>query len=48
MTYQDNFTIPQEIMEQIIEHGWEYIPEMIREMINSAMQVERDNYLGVK
>ena len=46
MTYQDDFTLPAEIVEQIAKHGLDYMPEMIRMMINMAMQIERQNYLG--
>jgi len=46
MTYQDDFTLPAEIMEQIAEHGLDYMPELMRILINSAMQIERQKYLG--
>jgi len=46
MTCQDHCTLPNEIMEQIISQGMEYIPEMIRILINLAMQMERQAYLG--
>jgi transposase-like protein len=46
MTYQNNFTLQPEIMEQIAGQGLEYLPELIRIVINSAMQVERQKYLG--
>jgi transposase-like protein len=45
MTYQNDFTLPTEIVEQIAEHGLEYLPELIRTMVNAAMQVERQRYL---
>jgi len=45
MTYQNDFTLPSEIVEQIAEHGLEYLPELIRTMVNAAMQVERQRYL---
>ena len=47
MTYQEHFTLPTELMEQVAEQGLEYIPELIRIVINSAMQVERQKHLGV-
>jgi len=46
MTYQNNFTLHPEIMEQIAGQGLEYLPELIRIVLNSAMQVERQKYLG--
>ena len=29
MTYTDDFTLPTEIVEQIAEQGFEYLPELI-------------------
>jgi transposase-like protein len=45
MTYQNDFTLPEEIMEQIAANGMDYLPELIRTMINTAMQIERQRYL---
>ena len=30
MTYQDDFTLPTEYLEQLSEQGTEYLPELIR------------------
>ena len=46
MTYQDDFTLPNEILEQIAAEGFEYLPELIRILVNTAMQYERQKYLG--
>ena len=46
MTYQNDFTLPAAFLEQIAEQGWEYLPELIRTMIDAAMQVERQKYLN--
>ena len=46
MTYQNNCTLPEEILEQIASDGMEAIPELIRILINEAMQLERDRHLG--
>jgi transposase-like protein len=46
MTYQDNFTLPAEIMEQIAQQGVEYLPELIQTLVNTAMQIERQKYMG--
>jgi len=45
MAYQNDFTLPEEIMEQITANGMDYLPELIRTMINTAMQIERQKYL---
>ena len=41
MTHQTNYTFSKEIMEQ----GLEAIPEMMRIIINKAMQEERAQYI---
>ena len=45
MTYQNDFTVPAELMEQIQEQGLDGLPELIRIMINAAMQAERAEHL---
>ena len=47
MTYGDNFTVPNEYLEQLAEQGMEYMPELIRVLLNVAMQAERQKHLGV-
>jgi transposase-like protein len=46
MTYQDNFTLQPEFMEQIFGQGLECLPELIRTIVNAAMKVERQRHLG--
>lgn len=48
MTYKDDFTLPEEILDQIASSGLDYLPELIRIIINTAMQVERQKYLGAE
>lgn len=48
MTYNNDFTLPSEYLELISEQGMEYLPELLRIMINAAMQREREKYLGVE
>jgi len=47
MTYQDHFTLPIELLEQVAEQGLDFLPELIRIVINTAMQIERQRHLGV-
>jgi transposase-like protein len=47
MTHQDDCTLPAELLEQVAEQGLDYLPELIRIVINTAMQAERQKYLGV-
>ena len=46
MTYQGDFTLPTELLEQIAAHGFDKLPELIRVVVNTAMQAERQQYLG--
>jgi hypothetical protein len=46
MTYPSDFTLPVEIVEQVSEHGFDILPELMRIVFNSAMQAEREKYLG--
>ena len=41
MTYQSDFTLPSELLEQIASQGFDFMPELIRIVINAAMQAER-------
>ena len=45
MTYRQDFTLPAELMEQVAEQGLEILPELIRIVVNAAMQAERSEYL---
>lgn len=45
MTYHSDFTLPAELLEQIAAEGFEALPELIRIVINAAMQAERQQYL---
>lgn len=46
MTYQNDCTLPTELLEQIAEQGLAVLPELIATVVNSAMQLERQRYLG--
>jgi transposase-like protein len=45
MTYREEFTLPAEILEQVAEQGLDVLPELIRIVINAAMQAERSEHL---
>lgn len=48
MTYQQpDFTLPAELLAQIAEQGLDALPELIRIVVNEAMRLERQHYLGV-
>ena len=46
MTYQGDFTLPTELLEQIAASGFDKLPGLIRIVVNAAMQAERQQYLG--
>ena len=46
MTSSNDFTLPPEILEQIATEGFDILPELIRIVVNTAMQVERQKHLG--
>lgn len=46
MTYEANCTLPEELLEQIAKQGLDVLPALIRTVINTAMQIERQTYLG--
>jgi transposase-like protein len=48
MTYQSDFTVPAELLEQIASQGLDFIPELVRILVNAAMRAERENYLGAE
>jgi transposase-like protein len=48
MTYQTTYTLPTELLEQIAADGLEALPDLIRIVINTAMQAERQQYLKVR
>lgn len=45
MTYQPNYTLPSELLEQIAQDGLDALPELIRIMVNTAMQAQREQHL---
>lgn len=47
MTYPPDCTLPAELLEQLIQQGFDALPDLIQTIINLAMQMERQKYLGV-
>jgi len=45
MIYNNDCTLPKEYLEQLTTEGLESLPEMIRILVNEAMQIERDKHL---
>jgi putative transposase len=45
MTYHEDFTLPREITELVNDQGFDILPELLRLIFNTAMEVERENHL---
>jgi putative transposase len=45
MTYREDFTLPAELLEEVSKQGFDILPELIRIVVNAAMQAERQQYL---
>lgn len=48
MIYNNDCTLPKEYLEQLTTEGLEGLPEMIRILVNEAMQIEREKHLNAK
>jgi transposase-like protein len=46
MTYQSDCTLPTELLDQLTEDGLEALPDAIRLLLNTAMLLERQKFLG--
>lgn len=46
MTYQSDSTLSPQLLEQLSSEGFDALPDLIRILINSAMQLERQKFLG--
>lgn len=45
MTYQNNSTLPEGLLENIADNGLECLPDLFRILVNAAMQRERQKHL---
>ncbi len=48
MTNTSDCTLPADVFEQIIEGGFEALPDAIRLLINTAMLIERQKHIGAE
>lgn len=46
MTYESELTLPADLLETIAEQGLAALPELVRVIVNEAMCIERQHYLG--
>ena len=45
MAYKNDCTLPEAFLEPIIENGLDALPDMIRTLVNAAMELERQQHL---
>ena len=45
MTHQENYTFTKNFIDELIEAGFDGIPEMFRTIMNNAMKAEGDQFL---
>ena len=48
MIYKNDCTLTTECLERLTEQGLDGLPGLIRVMVNEAMRIEREDYLGAK
>jgi hypothetical protein len=48
MTYRNDFTLPTALLEQVSQQGFDILPELIRIVVNAAMQAERQQHLKIR
>jgi transposase-like protein len=48
MIYKNDCTLTTEYLEQLSGQGLDGLPDLIRVMVNEAMRIERENWLGAK
>ena len=46
MTYQNDFTLSETLLEQLTTSGLEALPTLFQVLLNVAMQIERQKHLG--
>jgi transposase-like protein len=45
MTYTPDYTLPEELIQQLGQDGMDFIPELVRFLLNLAMKAERQNHI---
>jgi len=48
MIYKNDCTIPSEYLEELTKKGLDGLPDLMRILVNEAMRIERENYLGAR
>ena len=45
MTHQNDYTLSHNLVEELLTSGLEGLPDVLRILLNTAMQAEREKYL---
>ena len=48
MTHKNDSNIPDWILGEINQNGFDSVPKMIESLVNTAMKAQREEYLGAK
>lgn len=48
MIYRTDCTLPNEYLELLAQQGLDGLPDLVRVLVNEAMRIERENYIGAK
>ena len=48
MAQQRQYTVSESLLSKLVEEGLEFLPEWVRILVNLAMRLEREVYLGAK
>jgi len=48
MIYKDNCTLPNTYLEELTKQGLDGLPDLVRILVNEAMRIERENFLGAR
>ena len=48
MTCRPEYSIPDDLLEEMAEHGLDTVPELLPILIDAALRIERWPYLGVE
>lgn len=48
MTYQDNFTLPRELLEQVAEQGLDFLQSLVERGLNGVELIISDAHVGLQ
>ena len=48
MIYKNGCILPSEYLEELAKRGLDGLPDLVRVLVNDAMRIEREKFLGAK